>query len=78
MLLVGWGLFSRHDIRGTLALIPEAPDEFGGVQADRADALFAKSALHYKASGKNGSHLPGFDLAGAVSTKSITEDQANW
>jgi hypothetical protein len=52
--LVGWGLFSRHDFRDTLALIPEASVELGGVQADRAYALFAESARHYKASGKDG------------------------
>ena len=64
MLLVGRGLFSRHDMMGTLSLIPETPVEFGGVQADRADALFAEAARHHEASGKQGPYPPGFDAPG--------------
>ena len=65
MLSVGWGLFSRHVLRGTLAFIPEALVEIGGVQADRADAPFAESARHCKAGGKEGPSLPDF-IPGAV------------
>jgi hypothetical protein len=58
--LVGWGLFSRHDISGTLDLIAQAPDKLGGAQADRVDALFAESTRHFESSGKDGPYLLGF------------------